>query len=274
MSTAFELLNSHDLPVRGDLHLPAGDGAFPLVITCHGFKGFKDWGWYPPMGDFLAAQGIAMIRFNYALNGVETDFLDFTNLENFGRNTFSREMDDLKTVFDAVTAGNIAGLENVEPDRITLVGHSRGGGNALVMGAEDDSIKNVVVLNAVANFQRSWTEDVREKWRRDGVIYITNARTKQEMPLYYSLYEDLEQNAARFDLCAQAARLSNRLTVIHATDDDAVPVAEGQKLADAAGIELMQIANAQHTFNIVHPFAGFTPEFLQVLEKILAVVQA
>ena len=45
--TAIEIDNREGLPIRGDLHLPDGESPHRLVLIAHGFKGFKDWGFFP-----------------------------------------------------------------------------------------------------------------------------------------------------------------------------------------------------------------------------------
>jgi len=37
----FSIPGSKTLPIRGDIYVPEGSGAFPVLIFCHGFKGFK-----------------------------------------------------------------------------------------------------------------------------------------------------------------------------------------------------------------------------------------
>ena len=41
----FTIESSEGLPIRGDLE--STGGARALVVIVHGFKGFKDWGFFP-----------------------------------------------------------------------------------------------------------------------------------------------------------------------------------------------------------------------------------
>lgn len=46
--------NSSGDVIRGNVHLPDNPKGAPVVILCHGFKGFKDWGFFPITADRLA----------------------------------------------------------------------------------------------------------------------------------------------------------------------------------------------------------------------------
>ena len=41
------LTNRRGMPFQVDVRLPEGDGTFPVVIVCHGFKGFKNFAFFP-----------------------------------------------------------------------------------------------------------------------------------------------------------------------------------------------------------------------------------
>lgn len=59
-----------------------GKGIKPLVIFCHGFKGFKDWGGFPYMMEKMAGEGFAALSFNFTYNGVtETNPTQFSRLD-------------------------------------------------------------------------------------------------------------------------------------------------------------------------------------------------
>ena len=67
--------NRYGDPLRGNVHLPEGDAPSPVLVICHGFKGFKDWGMFPFAADVLASRGISVLRFNFSLNGIGEDLL-------------------------------------------------------------------------------------------------------------------------------------------------------------------------------------------------------
>ncbi|MGI8818579.1 MAG: hypothetical protein ACR2HW_05490, partial [Gemmatimonadales bacterium] len=111
-------------PILVDLRAGGRIGPRPAVLVLHGFKGFKDWGMFPPLGERLALAGFSAVIPNLSGSGVDDDG-EFTLPERFGRNTFSAELQDAGTVIDALRDGRL-GIP--APSTLGLIGHSRGGG--------------------------------------------------------------------------------------------------------------------------------------------------
>src|SRR5574337_65639 len=143
-----------DRPIAADFHYPEiGGRPVPVIIFLHGFKGFKDWGHFPLVCENLARSGFAVIRFNFSWNGTTPGHpLDFVDLDAFAKNTFSKELFDVEAVIDDLVWR--AGKEvNCDPKRIGLLGHSRGGGIALLAGFRDERIKAVATWAGVSDFE-------------------------------------------------------------------------------------------------------------------------
>ena len=246
-------------PIHGDLRLPEGEGPHPVVVGCHGFKGFKDWGFHPWLGARLAAAGLAAVHFNFSRNGVSAADGDIEDLDAFGRNTLSIERSDLDTVVDAILAGRLDA--SLDPSRLGLMGHSRGGGIAILGAAEREEVKALVTWAAVSHFDRIADEATLAEWRRAGVYEVVNSRTGQTLPMGVDFLDDILGNLPRLDLCAAAARLRGPWAVVHGTADETVPFAEAEGLVAASGgrARLVPIDGGGHTFGAVHPFAGPTP---------------
>ena len=77
----------------------------PTLVILHGFKGFKDWGFFPYAAEFLANRGFAVITFNFSMNGVGQNLLDFTELDKFARNTYSREQENVAKIIGEIKGG-------------------------------------------------------------------------------------------------------------------------------------------------------------------------
>ncbi|MEW9667390.1 alpha/beta hydrolase family protein [Ammoniphilus sp. 3BR4] len=167
------------LSLRGDVHTIEDDRKKQVVILCHGFKGFKDWGFFPYAANQLAEKGYYVIRFNFSCNGVNE--VDFDELDKFAINTYSREQADLNSLLQHIKERDLPLSEQYGLEHITLIGHSRGGGNSLIFAADHPEISKVITWNGIANvdlFDERLKEEIREK----GVGYIINARTKQVCP--------------------------------------------------------------------------------------------
>ena len=246
----------HDLPILASVSYLKKDIPKPVIIFSHGFKGFKDWGHFPLVARWFAAQGFAFVRFNFSHNGTTPqEPADFANLDNFGKNNFSIELHDLDDVIHWVEEN--AALHEFDKEKIYLIGHSRGGGISIIKASEDERIKKIVTWASVADFESRMRVDGFEEWKKTGVTYIPNARTNQNMPLYFQFYEDLDRNRERLLIKKAAKKLNKPFLIVHGTDDDTVSINEANALHQwAAGSRLCLIENADHAFNATHPYTA------------------
>lgn len=262
----FVLPSRRGEPIRGDVRFAGEGGRRPVVVVSHGFKGFKDWGFHPWLGERLAGAGFVAVHFDFSRNGVG-DVPGFTDLDRFRRNTISVEADDLATVLLALAepdgpsaGGSFAGVP-LDPSRLGLLGHSRGGGVSLLVASETRSVKALVTWAGVATFDRFSDPALQELWRRQGYIEVLNARTGQRMPVGVEALDDFLANRERFDLRSAASRLPCPYRIVHGTADESVPFAEAEALhAAGKGSDLVRLEGAGHTFGAAHPFAGATPD--------------
>lgn len=231
----------------------------PAVIVLHGFKGFKDWGMFPPFTERLARAGFAAVSLNVSGSGAD-DRGDFSMPDRFGHNTFSAEQEDLDRVLEALDRG---ALDIHRPTSVGIVGHSRGGGMAILFAARTPRIGAVATWAAISHVRR-WSPEQMVAWRRQGRTDITNARTGEVLPMYPDLLDDIERHAGgRLDIAAAASQLATPWLLVHGTDDQAVRVEEAElldRVRPATGRnETLILDGAGHTFGAVHPWAGTTP---------------
>jgi dienelactone hydrolase len=246
----------HDLPILASVSYLKKDIPKPVIIFSHGFKGFKDWGHFPLVARWFAAQGFAFVRFNFSHNGTTPEEpADFGNLDNFGKNNFSIELHDLDDVINWVEANSDE--HQFDKEKIYLIGHSRGGGISIIKASEDVRIKKIATWASVADFESRMKVDGFEEWKKTGVTYIPNARTNQNMPLYFQFYEDLDRNRERLLIKKAAKKLNKPFLIVHGTEDDTVSINEANALHQwVAGSRLCLIENADHAFNATHPFTA------------------
>lgn len=245
--------------MRANLHIPEGVDGPPLVLVAHGFKGFKDWGFFPWLAESLAKAGIAALRFDFAGNGVGDAPETFERLDLFRENSISAEVSDLADILAALPG--LPGLLGVDLGRLGLFGHSRGGGEAILFAASEPRIRSLVTWASVARFERYFSEEALREWASAGVFFIPNSRTGQDMPLGMNLYHDLTAGLADLDVVAAEADLAVPHLVLHGTADETVPVSDAHALftASKGRAELHLVDGAGHTFGAAHPFAGSTP---------------
>jgi dienelactone hydrolase len=266
-TTRFELAGADGRPVRGEVRTAGSGAGRPAVVICHGFKGFKDWGFFPHLAARLARAGISAVSFNFSSSGIGPDGESFSEPERFARATISGDLDDLTRVSEALGAGQLAqGI--VAPAGMGLFGHSRGGGVAVLRAAADPSCRCLATWAAISTTMR-WDAATVARWRRDGRLDIVNTRTGQVLPVYTDFLDDLETNHDRLDVLAAAARVSVPWMVVHGDTDESVPVVEARRLSEAAGARmtsLLIIAGGGHAFGARHPWSGTTTALDQAME--------
>ena len=268
--TEFLLHNpSHERPFAADARFVPDGQPKPAVVFVHGFKGFKDWGHFNVLAEYFAGQGFVFIKLNLSHNGVVVGGNgDLEDLEAFGRNNLSLELDDLGALLDALhrPAGTPIPAPEMDLSRLFLIGHSRGGGLVLLKAAEDERVRAVAGWAPINTLEQRWPAEFMEQWRQDGVQYIDNSRTKQRMPLYYQLAEDFLQNRARLDIPTRVRELPQPLLIVHGDADETLPVQMAHELkAWKPDTELLILPGATHNFGGAHPWpAAQLPEAAQV----------
>jgi len=242
----------------------------PLIIFTHGFKGFKDWGGFPYLMEKISSEEFGAVSYNFSHNGVsEKNPVEFTRLDLFSQNTFSLELNELSDVINFFSDN--ADDFMIDKNRMALIGHSRGGGISILSAADDKRIKCLVTLSSVSGFDR-YSDKLKLEWKKKGYIESENTRTKQLMRLNVSLLEDLENNKDTLNIISAASRLKIPALFIHGKEDLAVKYHEAEEIfesTDKQNKELFFIENTGHTFGVIHPFAGTTPAFDIVIEKII-----
>ena len=251
-------------PILVDVRAAGRSSPQPAVVVLHGFKGFKDWGMFPPLAERLALAGFAAVSPNLSGSGVD-DAGEFTLPERFGHNTFSAELQDVGTLVDALMDGR---LGVPAPSTLGLVGHSRGGGVAVLQAAKDSRVRALVTWAAIASVER-WPLDQRTAWRQAGRSQVRNARTGQVLPLYTDVLDDIEQNGSSLDIEAAAGRIAIPWLLIHGTNDESVGFSEAELLKGASSrktTRLMPIEGGGHTFGATHPWRSGTAQIDTVFD--------
>lgn len=218
--------------------------------------GFKDWGAYNWMARFFAEKKYVFIKFNFSHNGATPDHPDeFADLDAFGNNNFSKELDDLDAVIDWVRKTPLIpeGQKNLEA--IYLIGHSRGGGIAILKAAFDKRIRKLATWASISDLGLAWNEDIAKQWQKDGVMYMENARTKQKLPLYYQMYEDYIAHKKELDISRAVDKITIPFLIVHGTEDETVAFEQALEMKrwnQKAKLDL--IPHGSHTFGVKHPF--------------------
>jgi uncharacterized protein len=267
-----QINGKHNKPILLDVFLTEEKTTYTLIF-CHGFKGFKDWGTFNLLAEFFAENGVNCIKFNFSHNGSTPEHPEeLTDMEAFGNNNFTKELDDLDTVLNWMDTQNDFPEIN-SSNNITVMGHSRGSGTAIVKASEDSRIDKVISFAGVSNFSARFIDKkTYNYWKSTGVIHVENTRTKQKLPLYYQIAEDIYKNPERLNIERAAKSLNKPHLIIHGTEDAAVPVEEAKAVHSwSTNSELKIIEGADHVFNVKHPWNEdkLPDDYLEILSVCL-----
>jgi pimeloyl-ACP methyl ester carboxylesterase len=251
-----------------DVYFEPSSTTKPVVIFAHGYKGFKDWGAWDLVAETFAKAGFFFLKFNFSHNGGTIEQpIDFPDLEAFANNNYSIELDDMNRVVDYITSNNSFSKE-INSEKISLIGHSRGGGIVLIHAEEDPRIRSVITWAGVSDFKARFKKGTNEfnNWLKSGVTYIENSRTKQQLPHYLQFYKDFKENEHRLTINRAVLNLSKPQLIIHGSDDFTVPINEAIAINKSNPASELEIINeADHVFGSRHPW--IEKELPQNLQK-------
>lgn len=254
--TALVIDGSKGKPITLDITCTKNGKEKPILVFCHGFKGFKDWGHFNLIAETFAQNDFVFVKLNFSYNGTTPEQqTDFADLEAFGNNNFSIEMNDLGLILDYFEKNAVSFEGNHQ--QIYLMGHSRGGGVAILKANEDKRVKKLVTWASVKDANDFFAAQDLEKWKNEGVLCTFNSRTKQNMPLYFQLFENYMTHKERLGIPDASAHITIPWLILHGGNDTSVPYTAGQHLHRwNPGSKWILIENADHTFGGKHPWAA------------------
>jgi len=244
----------------------------PLVIFCHGYKGFKDWGSWNLVAETFKNEHFFFVKFNFSHNGgtVENP-IDFPDLNAFAENNYTKELNDLDDFLNYLLSEENQFHNDINKNNITLIGHSRGGGITTIEAAEVSRITTLITWASVCDFgSRAATTGNLKQWKKDGVKYVLNGRTKQQMPHNFQFYEDFKANKTRLNIELATKKIKTPHLIIHGDSDTSISINEAKTLHSwNTNSVLFPIENTNHVFDSKHPWQGNKlPEKLKlVVEK-------
>jgi alpha-beta hydrolase superfamily lysophospholipase len=264
----FEIKNKSGDKIAGDIRRPVEKPLPAVIIIVHSFMAFKDWGFFPIIGEEFAGRGYTTVAFNFSHNGVAGNADRITDFLKFSKNTFSREVSDLQSVIDKIVDGRIVpGITNLS--RLVLLGHSRGGGISIITASRDDRVNALITWSSIANFDR-WTDHQKNQWRRQGYLQLSKHSEISPLKLCIDLLRDYEENTDALNILNAAQRIAVPWLIVHGKADVTVPVREGEALFNAAAsrsVEFVPLEAVGHLYNA----ATRTEDNYETLESLIKI---
>ena len=257
----------YEKPILCDLTKPFQHHDKNLIIFCHGYKGFKDWGCWNLMADKFAQNGISFLKFNFSHNGgTINNPIDFPVLKAFSENNYSIEVNDVIRVVNYVK-NEFTYFSNA---KVHLMGHSRGGGIACIASSRDLYIESLILLASVSDYKNRFPEQSEiDKWKENGVRYVENKRTKQKLPHLYQFYQNYVDNESNLNIESSIKKFRGKTLICHGTMDLAVDFQNALNLLSWSNIGSLFKLRTNHTFGSKHPWnENHIPTALdQIIEK-------
>lgn len=256
-------------PIIYDIYYNADNKPKPVVVFCHGYKGFKDWGAWHLVADTFAKAGFFFLKFNFSHNGGTIDNpIDFPDLEAFSENTYSLEQRDISHILKELEAYP----QEANNQQVYIIGHSRGAGSAIIAAELHNNIKATATWAGVSDFGSRFFEGSEqfENWKETGITYIENARTKQLLPHKFSFYEDFDENRIAYNIQRAISNTQKPVLILHGDKDATVPLVEAERLKQwGPNTKIKIIPDADHVFQSKHPWEepSLPKELLEVVNE-------
>jgi len=199
MKTEKVSFQSEGYKISGALHFPDRDHP-PCVIVSHGLLSSKDSEKYIGLGNRMAAEGIAMLRFDFRgigeSEGSEED------------NTISKKLMDLSSALDFVRSRTDLGK------RIGLVGSSLGGFLSLIQASKDKGIGAVVVWATPLHLDDLGSKDQEEDYPLPPEAFFQDLPKHRLLPILPGVSNCLVIHGEKDELVEveQAMGIFNHLT--------------------------------------------------------------
>jgi dienelactone hydrolase len=229
---------TYQIPAVVTLPVNGGGGAFPAVVMLHGYASSKDeaGNGYQIFAPELARAGIASIRIDFM--GCGDSAVDHAG---FTIDVGVREAE--------LAADFIAAYPEVDPERIGVMGWSKGGAVALLAAGRVPRFKSVLTWAGAPELSGAvYNAEAWDIAKRDGV-YVAEFDWRGPLNLSLEAFEV----AARTDVLAEFSRSTAPVFAIAGSEDTVVPPETTDRIKAASGnaaSRTLIIPGADHTFNI------------------------
>ena len=261
-----------DGELHGDLHY-AGHSSCPILLIIHGFRGSKNWGFFPTIAEEFAQNGSIVLTWNMSLSGYSDNAQYIDQPENFARNTITQEVVDTQSIIDSILqddriiSGDIRSHWNGD---IHVLGHSRGGGIGILISAENPSIKKLALWNTISRFGR-FTERQKKLWSDTGTFPIDETEDGKVIAMNYTYISDLEFHSDEYSPLRAITKVSADILIVHAEQDMTVPIREAHALQEKShSAHMHSIPQAGHIFGCTHPFTEMTSSLRDAIDTTTA----
>jgi predicted alpha/beta-fold hydrolase len=243
----------------------------PLVLLIHGFRAFKDWGFFPYFAEKIAEFGYFASTIDFSLNTLIDKEKCLFDMERFSKNTVTQEITEAKLFLSMLNNKEFVGEEFAKywNGDVYLIGHSLGGALAIITAEGLSNVKKLATICSIFDFD-IYTERQKEDWIKNGFKEFTDSTTNQKIKLDVNFLLDRLTYSGEKSLTSVVSKLNIPYYILHTEADATVSPKAATILANAVSnkklLKMDIIKSGNHLLNSSHPFKESNP----VLEKIIS----
>ncbi|WP_298652650.1 alpha/beta fold hydrolase [uncultured Proteiniphilum sp.] len=247
---SFTVAENEDLPAYLYLPISHRSGKHPAMLVLHS-TGALGKGIVDGQGS-LENRAIAkeLAERGYAV--IAPDYPGFGDLRNYDFENDRYESGTMKGIFNHIRCVDLLqGLDQVDPDRIGVIGHSLGGHNALFAAAFDTRLKVIVSSCGWTQFEYY---DIGPSSANYGGKLGPWAQDKY-MPLFRTKYQ-LDQNKIPFNFHEIIAFIAPRLFISNSPIEDTNFDVEGVRVGIRKASAAYESLGVKENLKVFYPDAG------------------
>lgn len=238
-------------------------GKKPAIFITHGFRGFKDWGFFPFAAEHLSKNNFIVFTFNFSGSGYNKELNNICGNNWFYENTYSREIEELNFLLGKYLNDYFGKVDN---KKIHLVGFSRGFVSVAGNYYKFPEIASFCSWSGIAKIDR-FSSRQKEEWKKNGYIYFLNNKNETYLKINTNLLTEIENESVKIE---ELLKNQNKpFMIIQGESDLIVTKKEAENLfewSDKKNTKVEYIEKNGHFYNCSHPFESASEGLLKLLE--------
>lgn len=252
VSEPFDIRLNEQLSLHGNVKAVQDGSPKPVVVAVHGFRGSRDWGFWPEVTDSLAANGFYAVSFSFSRVTAKDNGLSEQVIAE--ASTIAQELIDLEVILRQIKQRLLPLRDEADERRVAVIGHSRAGSSSIIAAAEQpEDIQAVIVWNGGAAPQA-------------GAKHSNDVSLVQQV-----IADDVKASGDRYHILSQFKTLKQPSLIVQGSKDNERLIAANARLREEVPDQTyVTIDGADHTFGAEHPYRGATLHLKEALEASLA----
>ncbi|MFC0210882.1 alpha/beta hydrolase family protein [Paenibacillus chartarius] len=207
----------------------------PVLLISHGYRGHKDWGFWPYIANRFAERGFYTVSYNFSRIDARKN-QKLTQQEKWEAETVYRELSDLDHLQSALRSELLPSRGQADVSKVAILGHSRAASSAIIYAADHPGSVQAVVA-----------------WNGGGVPQ-PHGPAAAENP---ELSLDVERQGQRYDTVKRLKELAVPALIVQGLHDLERTLENNSKLRETASEQtFIEIPGADHAFGLDDPFTG------------------